>query len=97
MDANNVQYEVLDIYDVQPSKADFFNLYEKNQYKLKQYFNTSGVRYRELGIKDKFDDLTVEQAFELLASDGKLIKRPLLIDGDKIYIGFKKEIWQEFL
>lgn len=57
---------------------------------LKKYFNTSGNSYRELGLKDRFADLTVDEALDLLANDGMLIKRPLLIqDGKILQIGYK--------
>ncbi len=71
-------------------------LFENNDYKLKKYFNTSGVKYRELGLKDKFAELTEEEAFDMLSKDGRLVKRPLLVDGKRAMIGFKEEKWEEF-
>ncbi len=97
LDAKGVTYEYIEIYDMPPSKDEFLTLYENNDYKLKKYFNTSGIRYRELGLKDKFADLSVEDAFEMLSKDGKLVKRPLLIDDKKVLIGFKEAEWQELL
>ncbi len=84
------------MYKNPPSKDEFMKLYQNNDYKLKKYFNTSGIRYRELELKDKFDDLTEDEAFEMLAGDGKLVKRPLLVDGERALIGFKEQEWEAF-
>ncbi len=97
LDANKVNYDYYEIYDNQPSKDEFITLYKSNDYKLKKYFNTSGMRYRELNLKEKFDTLTENDAFDLLSKDGKLIKRPFLIKGNKVLIGFKEEEWKAIL
>lgn len=60
---------------------------------MKKFFNTSGVKYRELGLKDKLTEMEDDEKIKLLASDGMLVKRPLLIDGDRILIGFKEKDW----
>ncbi len=75
----------------------FKNLYKHNDYKLKKYFNTSGVRYRELNLKEKFDKLTEDEAFDMLSNDGKLVKRPMLVDGNNVFIGFKEKEWEAIL
>ena len=73
-------------------------MYESNDYELKKYFNTSGVKYRELGVKDIINDASEEELLKLLSSDGKLIKRPLLLrDNKEVLIGFKEDIWKEKL
>lgn len=59
----------------------------------KRFFNTSGMKYRELGLKDRLPDMSQEEQIRLLASDGMLVKRPLLIDGDRILVGFKEKDW----
>ncbi len=97
LDAKGAKYEYIEIYDNPPSKEDFLNFYENNDYKLKKYFNTSGVRYRELGMKDKIDNLSEAEAFDVLSKDGKLVKRPLLVKSSKVLIGFKEEVWSEFI
>ncbi len=97
LDAKKVEYEYIEIYETPPSKEDFQIFFENNDYKLKKYFNTSGVRYRELGMKDKFDSLSEEEAFDMLSKDGKLVKRPLLVKDNIVLIGFKEEIWDEFI
>lgn len=62
---------------------------------IKKFFNTSGVRYRELNLKDKLHQMTLEECYELLASDGMLVKRPLAYDDQNITIGFKEEKYNE--
>ena len=59
----------------------------------KRFFNTSGMKYRELGLKDRLPDMSEEEQIRLLAGDGMLVKRPLLIDGDWIVVGFKEKEW----
>ncbi|HJA44494.1 MAG TPA: arsenate reductase family protein [Candidatus Dorea stercoravium] len=59
----------------------------------KRFFNTSGMKYRELGLKDRLPDMSEEEQIRLLAGDGMLVKRPLLIDGDRILVGFKEKEW----
>ena len=60
---------------------------------VKKFFNTSGMKYRELGLKDRLPDMSEEEQIRLLAGDGMLVKRPLLIDGDRILVGFKEKDW----
>ena len=60
---------------------------------VKKFFNTSGMQYKELGLKDRLPDMSQEEQIRLLASDGMLVKRPLLIDGDRILVGFKEKDW----
>lgn len=64
---------------------------------VKKFFNTSGMKYKELGLKDKLPTMSSEEQIALLASDGMLVKRPLLIDGDTVLVGFKEEQWVEVL
>ena len=66
---------------------------EKSGYPVKKFFNTSGMKYRELGLKDKLPEMTDDEKLELLSSDGMLVKRPILIDKDKILVGFKEKEW----
>ncbi|HEO3118361.1 TPA: Spx/MgsR family RNA polymerase-binding regulatory protein [Streptococcus agalactiae] len=83
-------FEAIDIKSNPPKASLLKELLENSPYDLKKFFNTSGNSYRELGLKDKFDDLTLDQALDLLASDGMLIKRPLLVKDNKILqIGYR--------
>ena len=71
-----------------------FRSYEKSGLPLKKFFNTSGLKYKELNLKDRIPQMTEEEIFDLLSTDGMLVKRPILIDGDKILVGFKEEEWE---
>ena len=64
---------------------------------IKKFFNTSGVLYREMNLKDKLKDMSQEEMIKLLASDGKLVKRPLLITEEKVLVGFKEETYKEII
>ncbi|HEM2877030.1 TPA: arsenate reductase family protein [Streptococcus suis] len=85
-----LEFEAIDIKSTPPSAEELKAWMEATGLELKKYFNTSGNSYRELGLKDKFDSLRLEQALNLLANDGMLIKRPLLIqDGKILQIGYR--------
>ncbi|WP_421448656.1 arsenate reductase family protein [Streptococcus suis] len=85
-----LEFEAIDIKSTPPSAEVLKAWMEATGLELKKYFNTSGNSYRELGLKDKFDSLSLEQALNLLANDGMLIKRPLLIqDGKILQIGYR--------
>ena len=94
---NNFDFEEIDLIDSPPTKEEMRKIYEDSKYELKKFFNTSGVKYRELGLKEVLKTATEEEMLELLASDGKLIKRPLLVTENKVLIGFKENEYKENL
>ena len=71
--------------------------YEKSGLELKKFFNTSGMKYKELGLKDKLPNMSEEEKLELLGTDGMLVKRPLVIGEDFVLVGFKEKEWEERL
>ncbi|WP_313803800.1 arsenate reductase family protein [Cytobacillus sp.] len=95
LDDHNLAYEAIHIADNPPSVDSLRNLYETSGLDIKKFFNTSGQKYRELGLKDKVKSSTDDQLLELLASDGMLIKRPILTDGKKVTVGFKEEDYEK--
>ncbi|MFB1082383.1 arsenate reductase family protein [Jeotgalibacillus sp. JSM ZJ347] len=95
LDQNEVSYEEIHLIDSPPSKEELSELHKKSGMELKKFFNTSGVKYRELGLKDKLADMSDDEKLELLASDGKLIKRPLTTDGTQVTVGFKEPEFEE--
>ncbi|MBI9104500.1 MAG: arsenate reductase family protein [Spirochaetales bacterium] len=95
LDENQVVFTPLHIVEESPDAATLKSLIEKSGLPFKKFFNTSGMKYRQLGLKDKLPTMTLAEAVELLASDGMLIKRPLLIKGDKVLVGFKVGEWEE--
>ncbi|KAB2492283.1 arsenate reductase family protein [Priestia endophytica] len=95
LDEHNVEYNAIHIVENPPSKEEIKELYKKSGLELKKFFNTSGKKYRELGLKDKVASASNEELFELLASDGMLLKRPIVTDGEKVTVGFKDEMFQK--
>ncbi|HWO94893.1 MAG TPA: arsenate reductase family protein [Bacillus sp. (in: firmicutes)] len=95
MDDHGVSYEEIHIVENPPSKDEIQSYYEKSGLELKKFFNTSGMKYRELGIKDKVKTATEQELLDLLASDGMLLKRPLVTDGNQVTVGFKEEQFAE--
>lgn len=94
---NNIDFEDIEIVKNPPTKDELKNMYEISGYELKKFFNTSGVKYRELGLKDIVKTESNEKLLEILASDGMLIKRPIAFDGKNVVIGFKEDEWKEKL
>ena len=97
LDENGVSYEDRHIIEDNPTEKELRKWYEKSGLPLKRFFNTSGMKYRELKLKDKLPDMTEEEQISLLATDGMLVKRPLLIGDDFVLIGFKEQQWKETL
>lgn len=91
LDAQGLDYEAIHIVDHPPSRSELENLYQKSGLDIKKFFNTSGMKYRELGLKDKVKTLSNDELLDLLSTDGMLIKRPILTDGQKVTVGFKEE------
>jgi arsenate reductase (glutaredoxin) len=95
LDEHNLSYEEIHITDNPPSRSELETLYKKSGLELKKFFNTSGQKYRELGLKDKVKTSSGEELLDILATDGMLIKRPLLTDGEKVTVGFKEEEYEK--
>ena len=97
LDKNNVQYELRDIKEDNPSEEELFEWYKKGSIPLKRFFNTSGLLYKSLDLKNKLPGLSDEEMINLLATDGMLVKRPLLIGEDFVLVGFKEADWEKLL
>lgn len=78
-----------------PSREELEELYKKSGLEIKKFFNTSGKKYRELGLKDKVKSADEEELLDILASDGMLLKRPIVTDGEKVTVGFKEDVFEE--
>ena len=94
LDENGFSYEYRHIVENNPTADELKDWYEKSGLPLKRFFNTSGLKYKELGLKDKIPGMSEDEIFELLSTDGMLVKRPILIDGDKVLVGFKEAEWE---
>lgn len=97
LDDNNFEHKVIDIKEDHPDEKTLRALYKKSGLPLKRFFNTSGQIYRELGLSKKLPEMSEDEMFELLASDGMLVKRPILITDDKVLTGFKEDEWKNTL
>ena len=95
LDANKIQYEKIDIKADHPDEATLRKLHKKSGLTLKRFFNTSGILYREQKLSEKLPTMTEDEQFKLLASDGMLVKRPLLVCDDAVITGFKEDAWRE--
>lgn len=94
---NDVEFESIVITDTPPNKNELATMLDSYDGEVKKLFNTSGAQYRELNMKEVLPTLSNEQAIELLSENGKLIKRPFLIKVNQGIVGFKEELWQDFL
>ena len=90
-----VEFEKVHIVEQTPSQEELTTYYKLSGLPLKKFFNTSGNKYKELGLKDKLADMSEEEQLKLLASDGMLIKRPIVTDGQKLTLVFKESDFSE--
>ena len=98
LDEHGIEYADRHIVENNPTAAELAEWRERSGLPLRRFFNTSGMKYRELGIKAKLDaGMTDEEAYELLATDGMLVKRPLIVADNVVLTGFKEEAWAEAL
>lgn len=94
LDENKIVYEERAIREENPTVEELRQWHRKSGLPLKRFFNTSGNLYKELQLKDKLADMTEEEQLKLLATDGMLVKRPLLVTEDYVCPGFKEENWK---
>lgn len=97
LDAHGVAHEVIDIKAEHPDEETLRGYHAMSGLPLKRFFNTSGIPYRELGLSKKLPDMPEVEQFRLLASDGMLVKRPLVVGEDLVLTGFKEAEWAEKL
>ncbi|TCT19111.1 arsenate reductase [Melghiribacillus thermohalophilus] len=95
LDDHGIDYEIVHIVDNPPSKEELKRYIEKSGLPAKKFFNTSGKKYRELGMKDKIKDAALDEMVEWLASEGMLIKRPIITDGEKVTVGFNEDTFEQ--
>lgn len=97
LDACGAVYTTRDIKLENPTREELALWHERSGLDLKKFFNTSGMQYRALSLKDRLPDMCEEEMLDLLASDGMLVKRPLLITGDRVLVGFREAQWAPLL
>lgn len=95
LEEKKIEYEYRNIVEECPKKEELKIWIKQSGYPIRKFFNTSGNVYKTLNLKEKMEHLSDEEKLDLLSSNGMLIKRPILINGDQVLVGFKKEEWEK--
>lgn len=94
LDEKGLEYEARDIRAENPAAEELRTWYEKSGLPLKKFFNTSGNLYKEMKLKDSLSEMPEEEQLRLLGTDGMLVKRPIVVDGDTVLVGFREKEWE---
>lgn len=97
LDEHQISYEDRHIVENNPTFEELKDWHERSGLPLKKFFNTSGMLYKEMKLKDKLPEMSEEEQLKLLATNGMLVKRPLIVDGDRVLTGFKMAEWETLL
>ncbi|WP_405346222.1 arsenate reductase family protein [Ruminococcus sp.] len=97
LDDNGISYTYRDIKEDNPSLEELTAWYKESGLDIKRFFNTSGQLYKSMQLKDKLPGMTPEEKLRLLSTDGMLVKRPILVCGDVVLVGFKEQEWANTL
>ncbi len=97
LETNNIKFEDRNILENNPTEKELTEWVQTSGKEIKKWFNTSGLKYKSLNLKEKLLNMTDEEKINMLASDGMLVKRPILISNKGILIGFREAEWQETL
>ena len=97
LDAQGIAYTLRDIKLENPTRQELTQWWERSGLPLKKFFNTSGLQYKALELKDKLPTMSEEEQLDLLATDGMLVKRPILVGDNFVLVGFKQEQWEAAL
>lgn len=97
LDEHQISYEERDIKENNPSLEELKEWYQRSGLPLKRFFNTSGILYKEMKLKDKLPEMSEDEQLALLASDGMLVKRPIVVTKESVLVGYKEAQWEEEL
>lgn len=97
LDEHDIKYEERNIAEQNPTYDELKEWYTMSGLPLKRFFNTSGVLYKSMQLKDKLPNMSEDEHLRLLATDGMLVKRPIIVDGDTVLVGFRENEWQTLL
>ena len=95
LDENGISYELRDIKENNPTADELREWYKNSGLPLKKFFNTSGLLYKYMELKNKLPNMSDDEQIELLATDGMLVKRPILVNGKKVLVGFREKEYEE--
>ncbi len=94
---NNIKYELRDIKLNNPNVEELDEFIKLSGKDVKAFFNTSGLVYKELGLKDKLPNMSYDEKLKVLSTNGMLVKRPILVTENKVYVGFKEKEWTDLI
>lgn len=97
LEEQGAEFEARHIIEQNPTAEELADWHIRSGLPLKRFFNTSGMKYRELELKEKLPAMTEAEQYKLLATDGMLVKRPLLVGEDFVVPGFKEDVWKQYL
>ncbi len=97
LDEHQIAYKDRHIVENNPTFEELIDWYGRSGLPLKKFFNTSGMLYKEMKLKDKLPEMSEEEQLKLLSTNGMLVKRPLIVDGDRVLTGFKTAEWEALL
>ena len=97
LESHKIEFEDRHIVEANPTKEELEKWIPRSGLDMKRFFNTSGMIYRELQLKDKLPDMTEEEQYELLATDGMLVKRPILVTDTAVVTGFREKEWEKLV
>ncbi len=97
LDERSVEYDIRHIVEENPTAEELRSWHRASGLPLRRFFNTSGMLYRSMGLKDKLPGMSDDEMYALLATDGMLVKRPLLVLDDVVLVGFKEKDWEKLL
>ena len=94
---NNINYEVRNIKEDNPNKEELDKYIKLSNIDINKFFNTSGLVYRSMNLKDKMKDLSYDDKLDLLSKDGMLVKRPIFVTDNKVLVGFNEKSWNDLI
>lgn len=97
LEEKQIIFEARDVKLQNPTKEELIEWHQRSGLPLKKFFNTSGMLYREMQLKDRLPEMSEEEQYDLLASDGMLVKRPIVVTEDLVLVGFREKEWEKMV
>ena len=97
LEENQITFEARDVKHQNPTKEELIEWHQRSGLPLKKFFNTSGMLFREMQLKDRLPEMSEEEQYDLLASDGMLVKRPIVVTKEQVLVGFCEKEWEKIV
>ncbi|MDY4206446.1 MAG: arsenate reductase family protein [Lachnospiraceae bacterium] len=97
LEEKQITFEARDVKLQNPTKEELIEWHQRSGLPLKKFFNTSGMLYREMQLKDRLPEMSEEEQYDLLASDGMLVKRPIVVTKEQVLVGFREKEWEKIV